>query len=95
MHIDNKLISYLEDLSCLALSDDEKSSLAGDLQKILDYMARLGELDTTGVPERSHPFDNVNAFRNDNVCSSFERALILQNAPLKNDEFLLAPKTVE
>jgi len=95
MHIDNKLISYLEDLSCLALSDDEKSSLAGDLQKILDYMARLGELDTTGVPERSHPFDNVNAFRDDNVCSSFERALILKNAPSRNDEFLLAPKTVE
>jgi aspartyl-tRNA(Asn)/glutamyl-tRNA(Gln) amidotransferase subunit C len=95
MHIDNQLISYLEDLSCLALSDDEKSSLAGDLQKILDYMARLSELDTTGVTERSHPFDDVNAFRDDNVCSSFERALILQNAPLKNDEFLLAPKTVE
>ena len=95
MQIDSKLISYLEDLSCLALSDNEKTSLTGDLQKILDYMARLSEIDTNGVSERSHPFDDVNAFRDDEVRASFERELILQNAPLKNDEFMLAPKTVE
>ena len=95
VHIDRKLISYLEDLSCLALSDGEKTSLTGDLQKILDYMARLGELNTEGVPERSHPFDDVNAFRDDAARPSFERALILQNAPARNDAFLLAPRTVE
>ena len=95
MHIDHKLISYLEDLSCLALSEHEKSSLTEDLRKILDYMARLGELDTSRVSERSHPFDDVNAFRDDEVRSSFERELILHNAPVRNDEFLIAPKTVE
>jgi aspartyl-tRNA(Asn)/glutamyl-tRNA(Gln) amidotransferase subunit C len=95
MHIDDKLISYLEDLSCLSLSPDEKSRLAGDLQKILDYMARLGELATDGVPERSHPFNNVNVFRDDKVRASFDRALILQNAPVKNEEMFIAPKTVE
>ena len=95
LQIDDKLISYLEDLSCLSLSDGEKSRLTGDLQKILDYMARLGKLDTTGVTERSHPFDNVNAFRDDEVRPSFDRDLILKNAPVKNDEMILAPKTVE
>ena len=95
MQIDEKLIAYLEDLSCLTLSADEKTRLTGDLQKIVDYMARLGELDTTGVSERSHPFDDVNAFRDDEARLSFERALIMQNAPTKNDEFIIAPKTVE
>jgi aspartyl-tRNA(Asn)/glutamyl-tRNA(Gln) amidotransferase subunit C len=95
MQIDNELIEYLEDLSCLALSNDEKTSLTGDLQKILDYMARLSEIDTSGVLERSHPFDEVNAFRDDEVRASFERELILKNAPFRNDEFTVAPKTVE
>jgi len=95
MYIDDKLISYLEDLSCLTLSAEEKNRLTGDLQKILDYMARLGELDTGGVPECSHPFNNVNVFRDDKVCPSFDRALILQNAPAKNKEMFIAPKTVE
>jgi len=94
MQIDSELLSYLEDLSCLALSEGEKTSLTGDLQKILDYMARLGELDTNGVPERSHPFDNVNAFRDDEARPSFERDLILKNAPARNSEFIIAPKTV-
>jgi len=95
MEIDDRLITYLEDLSCLALSDSEKTRLTGDLREILDYMARLGELDTNGVNERSHPFDNVNDFRDDQVCPSFDRELILKNAPVRNDEFFIAPKTVE
>ena len=48
-----------------------------------------------GVVERSHPFDNVNDFRDDEVRPSFDRALILQNAPFRNDEMIIAPKTVE
>jgi aspartyl/glutamyl-tRNA(Asn/Gln) amidotransferase C subunit len=95
MQIDDKLISYLEDLSCLTLSDGEKSRLKGDLQEILAYMARLGELNTEGVTERSHPFDNVNVFRDDEIRASFERGQILKNAAVKNDEMFIAPKTVE
>jgi aspartyl-tRNA(Asn)/glutamyl-tRNA(Gln) amidotransferase subunit C len=95
MQIDNKLISYLEDLSCLTLSDAEKSRLTDELNKILSGMERLSEVNTEGVPERSHPFDNVNAFREDEAGVSFERELILKNAPDKNDEMFIAPKTVE
>ena len=95
MRIDEELIAYLEDLSYLTLSADEKLRLAGDLEKILSNMARLGELDTSGVIERSHPFDNVNSFADDAVRGSFERELILANAPKRNDEAFVAPRTVE
>ncbi|MDR2701818.1 MAG: Asp-tRNA(Asn)/Glu-tRNA(Gln) amidotransferase subunit GatC [Spirochaetaceae bacterium] len=95
MQIDDKLLEYLEELSCLTLSVDEKAKLTHDLQEILDYMARLGELDTDGVVERSHPFDNVNVFRDDTARPSFDRALILKNAPHSNDQMIIAPKTVE
>ncbi|MCL2214935.1 MAG: Asp-tRNA(Asn)/Glu-tRNA(Gln) amidotransferase subunit GatC [Treponema sp.] len=94
MQIDGKLISYLEDLSCLTLSDDEKSRLAADLRKILDYMACLEKLDTGSVIERTHPFDNVNAFRDDEVHPSFDRELILRNAPTKNGEMIIAPGVI-
>jgi len=95
MQIDDKLIDYLEELSYLMLSDGEKVRLTADLRKILNYMERLGELDTDGVPERSHPFDNVNAFRDDEIGVSFDRELILKNAPDRNGEMFIAPKTVE
>ena len=95
MQIDAKLISYLEDLSCLTLSGEEKARLEGDLTSILNSMARLSELDTAGVPERSHPFDHVNAFREDIARPSLDRELILQNAPVRDWESFVAPKTVE
>jgi len=95
MQIDDKLISYLEDLSYLTLSEDEKCRLKEDLQKILGSIAKLSELNTDNVPERSHPFDNVNAFREDIVRPSLDRELVLANAPFRNEEMFIAPKTVE
>ena len=101
MQVDDKLISYLEDLSCLTLPETEKIRLTEDLQKILNGIAKLGELNTDGVTERSHPWDfqassdNTKAFRSDEVRPSLPRELVLKNAPEKNDEMFIAPRTVE
>ena len=92
MQIDERLINYLEELSCLALSDEEKRRISGDLEKILRYMERLGELDTAGVPGRSHPFDNVSTYRHDEAAASFDRGLILKNAPHMDGGMFVAPK---
>ena len=92
---DDELIAYLENLSNLTLSEHEKTRLTGDLEAILGGMARLGELDTENTPERSHPFDHVNAFRDDEAQPSLDRALILKNAPASSGEMFIAPKTVE
>jgi len=94
MYIDEKMISYLEDLACLTLCDDEKSRLANDLEKILNGITGLSELNTDGVPEYSHPYE-TNVLRDDEVIPSLNRDLILQNASVKNDEFFIAPKTVD
>ena len=94
IEIDSELISYLEDLSCLSFTQSEKERLADDLKVILSHMARLSQLDTDGVNECSHPFDIVNAFREDELQASFDRILILKNAPEKDDEMLIVPKTV-
>ena len=95
MKIDSALISYLEDLTCLTLSDGEKTRLANDLESIINGIARLNELDTGGVQERSHTFDNVNAFREDVARPSLDRELVLQNAPARNDAMFIAPRTVD
>jgi len=95
MIIDDKLISYLEDLSCLTLSDGEKKSFAADLQETLSSMTQFNELNTSGVQECCSPLDNVNVFRDDKVLPSCARELILKNAPIKNDEMIIAPKTVD
>jgi aspartyl-tRNA(Asn)/glutamyl-tRNA(Gln) amidotransferase subunit C len=95
MTIDDKLITYLEDLSRLHLTDDEKAKAKDDLGKILAYMDKLGELDTSNVDAMSHPFEFTNNFREDKVEDSTDREVILQNAPQKKDGCFKVPTTVE
>ena len=95
MKIDGKLISYLEDLSQLSLSAGERTRIAVDLEKALGYIQVLSKLDTAGAAELTHPFDNVNALREDAVLPGIDRAQLLGLAPNSNKEYIIAPKTVD
>ena len=99
MQINANLISYLEELSNFTLSDSEKTQLTEDLKKILIDITRIKELNTEGLSENVSPwdasFDKANIFRNDEAFTSFDRESILKNAPIRNEEFFIAPKTVE
>lgn len=95
MTIDDKLITYLEDLSRLKLSEEEEEKAKVDLGKILNYIDKLNELDTTDVEAISHPFPFTNNFRDDVALPSTDRDLILKNAPQKKDGCFKVPKTVE
>ena len=85
MTIDDKLITYLEDLSRLKLSEDEEKKAKEDLGKILAYIDKLNELDTTDMEAISHPFSFTNNFREDEAAASADRELILKNAPQQKD----------
>lgn len=95
MTIDDKLISYLEDLSRLKLSKDEEDKAKEDLGKILAYIDKLNEPDTTDMEAISHPFPFTNNFREDEATASTDRELILKNAPQQKDGCFKVPKTVE
>jgi aspartyl-tRNA(Asn)/glutamyl-tRNA(Gln) amidotransferase subunit C len=94
MKIDEKTILYLEDLSFLTLSNDERKRIAGDLETILGYMEALSTLNTSGVPnQRSDVMENV--LRADEIKESVLHAEILKNAPKSDESFFIVPKTLE
>jgi len=95
MQIDDKLIAYLEELSRLRLSPREQEAAKVQLGDILTYIDQLGELDTTDVEALSHPFSFTNFFREDEMRPSFDRDLMLQNAPQQKDGCFKVPKAVE
>jgi len=95
MQINNELITYLEDLSRLTLSKEEEEKAKVDLEKILNYIDKLNELDTSNVEAVSHPFAFTNNFREDDVVASADRDIILANAPVKKDGCFKVPKTVD
>ena len=95
MKITEDMVDYISALARLSLPEEEKARVAGELERIVDYMDVLNTLDTTGVEPMSHVFPVKNVLREDEVKPSTPRAELLKNAPVPDEEAFLVPKAVE
>ena len=95
MKITEEMVDYVSVLSRLKLPAEEKARMTGELERILDYMDVLNALDTAEVEPMSHVFPVKNVMRPDTVEPSADRAELLANAPVPDQEAFLVPKTVE
>ena len=93
--ISNETIEYVGILAKLELSDEEKEQAKSDMGRMLDYIDKLGELDTTDVEPMSHVFPVQNVFREDVVTNGDTREQLLINAPEQKDGMFMVPKTFE
>ena len=84
--ITDETIEYVGILAKLELSDAEKEEAKKDMEKMLDYIDTLNELDTDGVEPMSHVFPVHNVFREDVVTNGDGSADTLANAPLAKDQ---------
>ena len=82
-------------LAKLELKDEEKESARQDMQKMLDYVDKLNELDTSKVEPMTHIFEMGNVFREDEVTNGDDRDAMLTNAPEVKEGQYKVPKTVE
>lgn len=93
--ISDETIDYVGILAKLELSSEEKEQAKTDMGRMLDYIDKLNELDTTGVEPMSHVFPVQNVFREDVVINGDESEKILQNAPGEKDNMFMVPRTFE
>ena len=93
--ISDETIEYVGILAKLQLSEEEKEQAKKDMGSMLDYIDKLGELDTTGVEPMSHVFPVKNVFREDVVTNGDMREDILKNAPGEKDGMFVVPRTFE
>jgi aspartyl-tRNA(Asn)/glutamyl-tRNA(Gln) amidotransferase subunit C len=82
-------------LARLRLSPEEESSLTEQLDDILQYMEKLGELDTSDVVPFTHAVEIVNAFREDKVTNEPAVEALLANARERHETFFKVPKIIE
>lgn len=92
--ISDETIEYVGILAKLELSGEEREQAKKDMGKMLDYIDKLNELDTTGVEPMSHVFSVQNVFRDDVVTNGDESEKTLKNAPGEKDNMFIVPKTV-
>jgi len=87
-------VRHVAKLSRLALSDAEQQRLGGQLESILEYVAKIGELDVSGVAPMAHALPIHNVFREDVVEPSLPLDKVLQNAPDTDGPFFAVPKVI-
>jgi aspartyl-tRNA(Asn)/glutamyl-tRNA(Gln) amidotransferase subunit C len=95
MAVTLKDVEHVASLARLEFSDEEKKTLMSQLNKILEYMEKLNELDTSDVEPLAQVIPLSNVFREDVVKPSSPVGEVLKNAPAKTNKFFKVPKVIE
>ena len=69
--------------------------MAAQLSQVLGFIAKLNELDTSGVEPLSHPGALSSVLRDDAPAGSLDREAALKNAPDQTDGFFRVPRVIE
>jgi len=95
MEINVEIIDKLSSLSKLHFNEEEKKSLQVDLQRMLEFVNKLNEIDTDGVEPLLHITSNTNKLREDIVQNEISHEEALANAFLKDADFFKVPKVIK
>ena len=95
MPIDRPAVDHVARLARLALSEDERTKMQGELDHILEYAERIQALDLDDVPPTSHALVLQNVLRPDEVTPSLTQDEALANAPEKEDGRFKVPRIIE
>lgn len=95
MEVNDALVEKLANLARLQFNDSQKEGIKNDLQRMIQFVEKLNEVDTTGVEPLLHMSEQVNILRDDEVKGSVSRGEGLQNAPVHDDQFFKVPKVIK
>jgi len=94
MEVNDALIDNLSNLARLEFNAVEKEEIKKDLQRMIHFVEKLGELDTTGVEPLLHMSPQTNVLRDDRIQGSVTREEALANAPATDGTYFKVPKVI-
>lgn len=94
MKIDDHTIDHISRLSRLKFNTAERAEMVSDLERILDLVNKLNELNTDGVEPLIHMTDSVDVLREDVVKVGITKEEALLNAPRKDSDYFKVPKVL-
>lgn len=95
MRLTGTEVQQIAMLARLRLTAKEEKRLTEQLDKILQYMEKLNQLDTSGIEPFSQAVDVINPLREDIVTNQANAEALLANAPAKENTFFQVPKIIE
>lgn len=95
MEVTPELVDKLAHLSRLEFDAEARQAIHHDLQRMIAFIEKLGELDTSGVDPLVHMNEEINVLRNDEVRGAISRDEALKNAPVTDGRHFLVPKVID
>jgi len=96
MKLDASTLDRIAELAKLDLSDPtERATILQDMQRVLDLVEKLGEVDTTGVEPLIFMTEEENVLRDDVAEKSLDKAEALLNSPVKDSDYFKVPRVVD
>ena len=94
MKVDEKLVEHLAHLSRLEFDDVSKEKMKSDFEKILDFVAKLEEVNTEGIEPLVYMSAEMNVLREDKVEGELSQKKALKNAPVKDTDYIRISKVI-
>ena len=95
MEIDTETVVKIARLSRIRINEDESADIQKDLNRIVEFVKKLGEIDIDGIDEFNFGKTNIEDMRKDSVTIFDNTDDILKNTKNKNQDFFTVPKIVE
>ncbi len=94
MNIDRETVLKMAHLARLQVPENEVEGIAEDMERILTFIDKLNELDTSQVEPLVYMSHEVGVMRSDEVIQSISHEEALLNAPAKDSDFFRVPKVI-
>ena len=95
MEIDTETVEKIARLSRIRINEGESADIQKDLNRIVEFVKKLGEIDIDGIDEFNFGKTNIEDMRKDSVTIYDNTDDILKNTKNKNQDFFTVPKIVE
>lgn len=95
MNINRDVLDKIAHLARLEFDEKDAEKMMADMSAMVTWVEKLKEVDTTGVEPLTSMSHEVNSMRSDEVKNMLPREEVLQNAPLKNDDYFRVPKVLD
>jgi len=95
MKIDSKTVDKLADLAKLEFDEEGKKEIIKDLNRIVEFVEKLSEIDTSDVEPLIYMSEDTNIMRDDVVKQEITQQEALKNVPVKDSDYIKVPKVID
>lgn len=93
--ISKDTVKYIGGLSRIELDESEIKDFSVQLEKIIEYVEKINELDLNEVPPTFNPHPESNVYRDDEITEFSDNKALVDIFPAKDGNFIKIPKVID